>query len=110
MSGGVEPWRAPMPRADFLRDALAYIAGSKSTAATPTEFYQHLQRVACAALTADAASEQPSGEREAFEAWASANQFNIDRDESDKYREYHRATTRWAWQAWQARAATTGPA
>ena len=24
------------------------------------------------------------------------------RDDSDKHREYHRATTRWAWMAWQA--------
>jgi hypothetical protein len=44
-------------------------------------------------------------ERERFEAWAASEGFNIDRDESEKYRDYHRATTRWAWQAWQARAA-----
>lgn len=44
-------------------------------------------------------------EREAFEAWAEREGFNIHRDDSDKYRDYHRATTRWAWQAWQARAA-----
>ena len=41
-------------------------------------------------------------ERDAFERWARANQFCTHRDDSDKYREYHRATTRWAWQAWQA--------
>jgi hypothetical protein len=43
-------------------------------------------------------------EREAFDKWADAAGFNIDRDDTDKYREYHRATTRWAWHAWQARA------
>jgi hypothetical protein len=56
-----------------------------------------------------AQAEQTGDEREAFEAWAAANQFDIHRDESDKYRDYHRATTRWAWQAWQARAALKGP-
>ena len=40
--------------------------------------------------------------RQAFEDWAEANQFEIHRDDTDKYRDYHRATTRWAWQAWQA--------
>jgi hypothetical protein len=55
------------------------------------------------------AQAEPAGdEREAFEAWAGANQFDTHRDESDKYRDYHRATTRWAWQAWQARAALKG--
>lgn len=44
-------------------------------------------------------------ERAAFEAWAEREGFNIQRDDSDKYCEYHRTTTRWAWQAWQARAA-----
>lgn len=44
-------------------------------------------------------------EREAFEAWAEKAGFNISRDETEKYREYHRTTTRWAWDAWQARAA-----
>ena len=41
-------------------------------------------------------------ERAAFERWAEANQFCVQRDDSEKYREYHRATTRWAWMAWQA--------
>ena len=45
---------------------------------------------------------RPDAERAAFERWAEANQFCTHRDDSDKYREYHRATTRWAWQAWQA--------
>jgi hypothetical protein len=49
-----------MPRADFLRAALVEIADSKSLTATPTQFYQHLQRVACRALTADAHAEQDS--------------------------------------------------
>lgn len=43
-------------------------------------------------------------ERAKFEAWASANDFNIHRDETPKYIEYHKPTTRWAWQAWQYRA------
>jgi hypothetical protein len=51
---------------------------------------------------------EPLSEREAFEAWASAEGFCIHRDDSDKYRDYHRATTRWAWQAWQARARGIG--
>lgn len=45
------------------------------------------------------------GERAAFEAFAQANDFDTYRDDTDKYREYHRATTRWAWMAWKARAA-----
>lgn len=52
------------------------------------------------------AAPQPADERGAFEAWAKEAGFCIDRDESDdKYRHYHKATTRWAWMAWQARAA-----
>jgi hypothetical protein len=40
--------------------------------------------------------------REAFEKWALAEGFNIDRDpDVPKYSDYHRATTRWAWIAWQ---------
>ena len=45
---------------------------------------------------------RPDPERAAFERWAEANQFCVQRDDSEKYREYHRATTRWAWMAWQA--------
>lgn len=45
-----------------------------------------------------------TSERAAFEKWADANQFCIYRDDSDKYCDYHRATTRFAWEAWQARA------
>jgi hypothetical protein len=41
-------------------------------------------------------------ERAAFERWATENSFCVHRDDSDKHREYHRATTRWAWMAWQA--------
>lgn len=44
-------------------------------------------------------------ERASFERYAEAEGFCIDRDDSDKYREYHRPTTRWAWRAWLARAA-----
>lgn len=42
----------------------------------------------------------PSGEREAFESWAHASGFNIDRDETEKYKNYHRATTRFARDGW----------
>lgn len=50
-------------------------------------------------------------ERAEFEAWAQANDFCIHRDDSEKYRDYHRATTRWAWLAWQAaRASKAGEA
>ena len=49
----------------------------------------------------------PEQERAAFEAWAKTNDFELHRDNSDKYRDYHRATTRWAWGAWQARAVLT---
>jgi hypothetical protein len=45
------------PRADSLREALREIADLKSLTATPTQFYQHLQRIACRALTADAMAE-----------------------------------------------------
>lgn len=41
-------------------------------------------------------------ERERFEAWAVTESFNIDRHYDDAGGEYHRATTRWAWMAWQA--------
>lgn len=40
--------------------------------------------------------------RAAFERWAEENQFCVLRDGSEKYREYHRATTRWMWMAWKA--------
>lgn len=36
-------------------------------------------------------------DRAVFERWAEAQGFNIHRDDSEKYREYHTATTRWAW-------------
>lgn len=36
-------------------------------------------------------------DRAVFERWAEAQGFNINRDDSEKYREYHTATTRWAW-------------
>ncbi len=50
-------------------------------------------------------------ERAEFEAWAQANDFCIHRDDSEKYRDYHRATTRWAWLTWQAaRASKAGEA
>ena len=39
--------------------------------------------------------------REAFEKWALAEGFNIDRDpDVPKYADYHRTTTRWAWDRW----------
>lgn len=44
----------------------------------------------------------PQGEREAFEAWAIREGFNIHRDDSEKYREYHRTSTRWARLGWCA--------
>lgn len=50
-------------------------------------------------------TENTDKEREAFEKWARETGFNTDRDETDKYRDFHRATTRFAWMAWQARAA-----
>lgn len=46
-----------------------------------------------------------SDERSTFEAWAISMDYCIDRDETPKYINYHRATTRFAWEAWQARAA-----
>jgi hypothetical protein len=49
---------------------------------------------------AQAAMPVAHGEQEAFEAWAHANAFNIHRDESDKYKNYHRATTRFARDGW----------
>lgn len=49
---------------------------------------------------------RPEPERADFEAWAERQGFCTHRDDTDKYREYHRATTRWAWQAWQAARAT----
>lgn len=63
------------------------------------------EKAARTALALAAAPSTQQDERAAFEAWADANQFNIHRDDSDKYNDYHKATTRWAWQAWQARAA-----
>lgn len=56
-----------------------------------------------ATVECPAAANQGS-ERALFEAWAEANQFCIHRNDSDKYRDYHRATTRFAWDGWQARA------
>ena len=47
-------------------------------------------------------------ERPGFERWAASAGFNIDRDDSDKYLDYHRSTTRWAWEAWVARAVEAG--
>ena len=44
-------------------------------------------------------------ERAQFEPWAISMDYCIDRDETPKYINYHRATTRFAWEAWQARAA-----
>jgi hypothetical protein len=46
------------------------------------------------------------GEREAFEAWAGPQGFNIDHYYDDTDGCYHRASTRWAWIAWQAARAT----
>ena len=40
--------------------------------------------------------------RKDFEVWAEANQFCLHRDDSKKYVDYHKTTTRWAWMAWQA--------
>lgn len=48
---------ATVGRAEALRAALSEIAGSKSLTATPTQFYQHLQRLAAKALNADAQNE-----------------------------------------------------
>ena len=48
---------ATVERAEALRAALSEIAGSKSLTATPTQFYQHLQRLAAKALNADAQNE-----------------------------------------------------
>ena len=59
-----------------------------------------------ALYTQPQAQELPD-ERAAFEAWAESEHFNIHRDDSEKYSDYHKATTRWAWSAWQARAALT---
>lgn len=53
-------------------------------------------------------AEQQS-ERERFEAWAENAGFNIHRDETAKYIDYHKVTTRHAWNAWQARAALSHP-
>lgn len=47
-------------------------------------------------------------ERAPFEKWADEQQFCIYRDDTDKYRDYHRVSTRFAWQAWSARAALAG--
>jgi FKBP-type peptidyl-prolyl cis-trans isomerase (trigger factor) len=47
-----------------LRDALAEIADSKSLTATPTQFYQHLQRIASNALSAHAARELQNYDQE----------------------------------------------
>jgi hypothetical protein len=41
-------------------------------------------------------------EREAFEEWAGANQFTTYRDDTPKYQDYHRVSTRWAWMGFQA--------
>jgi hypothetical protein len=56
LCGPAEGWHNN-PRADFLHDALAEIAETKSLTATPAQFYQYLQRLACKALTADARAE-----------------------------------------------------
>lgn len=48
---------ATVERAEALRAALSEIADSKSLTATPTQFYQHLQRLAAKALNADAQNE-----------------------------------------------------
>jgi len=50
-----EPWH--YPRADKLREALREIADTKNLTATSERFIQHLQRVACRALTDDAMNE-----------------------------------------------------
>jgi hypothetical protein len=73
------------------------------------DIYTADQMRAYALAARGAQAEPPVNEREAFEAWAAAHQFCTYRDESDKYRDYHRTTTRWAWQAWQARAAQGQP-
>lgn len=73
-------------------------------------FVGHKRRVICKSCAAAPAAPAPEvaaqvGEREAFEAWAAAEGFCVHRDGSEKYSEYHKTTTRWAWKAWQARAA-----
>jgi len=56
-SGSLTLQQAAHQRAETLRAALVDIAESKSLTATPTQFYQHLQRVARSALTDDAMAE-----------------------------------------------------
>ncbi len=51
------------------------------------------------ALAADRAATAPD-ERAAFEAWADSMNYAIHRDETDKYKDYHRATTRFAREGW----------
>lgn len=53
-------------------------------------------------------AEQQS-ENERFEAWAEKAGFIVHRDETAKYIDYHKVTTRHAWNAWQARAALSHP-
>lgn len=62
------------------------------------------------AIASLAAPQVAADERAAFEVWAEANDFCIHRDETPKYANYHRATTRFAWEAWQARSASPSPA
>ncbi len=52
-----------------------------------------------ASIAADRAATAPD-EREAFEAWADSMNYAINRDETDKYKDYHRATTRFAREGW----------
>jgi hypothetical protein len=40
--------------------------------------------------------------RAEFEAWAASMDYCLHRDDTEKYLHYHRATTRFAWEAWQA--------
>ena len=85
-------------------------AAAKRLAATPekcggiAEYFRdkaHAERRA----ELDGTTLPTSDERIAFERWASAAGFNTHRDDTDKYRDYHKTTTRWAWLAWKARAA-----
>lgn len=78
---------------------------SALAAAVECEIFERDVLPTLAALAEAAPVAAAPDEREAFEAWAEREGFNIHRDDTDKYHDYHRATTRWAWLAWQARAA-----
>lgn len=78
-----------------LRDALWRIAEAFDS--------EVMSAIAREALTAAPTPPDEATSRAQFEAWASSQSFNVDRSYDDIEKgEYHRATTRWAWMAWQA--------